>query len=327
MKDYKRFLNVCIHLIELSPWDYLTSDEFCQIIIEEFKFPVLVSVLGSGKIAYGFLITTNPVQSSYLLTLLDDINESSLSRYRREQYFMVTFEFYKNIIQKDRKILREYFGKLDNQSVYPILKKSSWEKDIEDPTDDEFTNICIILENLYMLLKSILENNTSKENHIIGVDFPLRFYSPETKLYNNGYMPLLKELYSPVPYFLLNENNVSKLSSRPFNNLIVEYDMLYIPAELESKNTALVYVLYDVKSDLILDMEVIDSDSDRALLFVIKYLDSILEFGFFKEVRCRDRIDKRILDSLKIPKKPKTLVKPLKNTDIIIDELIKENVR
>src|SRR5690554_310984 len=108
MKDYKRFLNVCIHLIELSPWDHVTSDEYCQIIITELKFPVLVSVLGSNRDHFGFLIASDPMQSSYLLSLQEDIEESELSSYRRMQCFMVNFETYKNINLEDRKTLRKY---------------------------------------------------------------------------------------------------------------------------------------------------------------------------------------------------------------------------
>ena len=97
---------------------------------------------------------------------------------------------------------------------------------------------------------------------------------------------------------------------------------LYLPLKQAEDSLLALVVLWDVEGKKKLSAKLLDIKDGRESAFMNFYLSYIMEFGFFKEVRCRDNIDKKLLASLDIPKKPNLVVSKLENIDRIVEEIM-----
>jgi hypothetical protein len=322
MNTYERFLNICNELAKLSPWNYLENEDYCQMALNDYPHPILVSVMGINKMNYGFLICTNPLQSNYLLTYRENIKEGRISSYRRCQYYSMNYEAYQDISPADKKRLRSVLGSLKRDSSYPVLKKFIWGMGIVDVDERELADTCGILEHLFMLLKNVHEGKIKKNG--LQAEYPTRVYNPTTKMFDNFYMSLTEEYFLINPVFKMDRSKCSVFEKVPSTSLIVEYDMMYVPITIkESGSMPLLLVVADAKSKMILHMNLLQPQDGREISFAEEYLNFLRKFGICKEVRVRDSIDKKIIDSLDIPNKPPVVVKPL----VLIDEIIEDFMR
>jgi hypothetical protein len=122
----------------------------------------------------------------------------------------------------------------------------------------------------------------------------------------------------------MDRSKCSVFEKVPSTSLIVEYDMMYVPITIkESGSMPLLLVVADAKSKMILHMNLLQPQDGREISFAEEYLNFLRKFGICKEVRVRDSIDKKIIDSLDIPNKPPVVVKPL----VLIDEIIEDFMR
>lgn len=309
--------------MELKPWDYLSGEEYCQLILDKTEMPVLIAVIGDVLLEeFGFIICPKTIESHYLLSFKENIQESELSKLRRYQHYALFYKHYLELNEEEEAWLQEYLP-LDENSFYPILKHHVWANDESTISTEELEEICFILENLYMLLKNLALGKLEK-NKPENYEIPSRLYNPKTKLYDNRYCPFLVDIFLIKPEFKFIQETATMYKNLETNSLTVEFDLLYLPLKMDEGQLLAAYALYDVKKNELLEMNIINSKDERIMLFVDTYLALVKKYGIFKEVRCRDSIDQKLLESLNIPQETKYLIKELKRIDQEIDSLVEK---
>lgn len=316
--SFIRFLNISKKLYNLAPWDYLGNYDYCQMFLEDEQ-PLLVCITGSAVTQnFGFIICTNPIQADYFLSLRDEIEESEISSYRRYQHYSLFYKKYQDLNEEEKKIFKDK----PQEELYPVLKHICWHNPDTSVSESELESLCSILENLYMLINAVAFGKIKKTNQDF-YEVPTRIYNPNTKEYDNLYFAFLEDMYRISPTSVLNQEKIQTgFSGLIVNDLIVEYDLLYLPLKQAEDSLLALVVLWDVEGKKKLSAKLLDIKDGRESAFMNFYLSYIMEFGFFKEVRCRDNIDKKLLASLDIPKKPNLVVSKLENIDRIVEEIM-----
>jgi hypothetical protein len=319
MKEYKRFYHICDHLLHLAPWDFLGSKDYSQMFLDIVSNPVLVKVVGDViDQHFGFIICMKAIQSNYLLSFEENIKEHILSGRRRYQYYLVSYKKYLDM-NKEEKVLIDKFTKVNEEFHYPLIQHFQWNKESHSYNEKELSDINFVLENLFILLNCVALGKITKKKDIREV--PTRVYNPKTKLYDNFYLPFVKEMFCITPTFKVNDKFNTDFLNLNFNSMTVEYDLLFLPLKANDSLLA-VYVLYDLKGDKVLEMNFVNLSEDRILSFLNIYLGLVKKFGYFHEVRCRDSLDKILLESLAISNKPEFVIKELKNIDNLVEDLV-----
>jgi len=322
MNLYKRYVGITTKLSQLSPWKRLQNHNLLQLFIKDFDYPILANVFTANDETYGFRICLDPIQANFFLTKFDSINESKVSSLRRDQYYFIQYLKYSSLSKNDILLLTEADLDVSEDGLFPVLRKRSWMYGIEEVGDEEIGKICLVLEELYELLSSLLKQNIKK---IITDSYPSRYYNPITKSYDNKYLPLDKQFLKIDIAFSLLPEKIETLKKLESNSLVVEFDTMFLPFTIND-HPALVHVLVDTATGYILDMGFIEPESMRAFHYLSKFVEYVLKYGYFQEVRCRDRIDQKILRDIDEFENMKIVVKKLEIIDKVIEEFVEKNL-
>lgn len=317
----KSFLEITKKLYELAPWDYLGNEDYCQMFLDDEPQPLLVCVTGSAVSQnFGFIICRDVLQADYFLTLKDKIEECDISAYRRYQHYALFYKRYQDLSEEDRKLF-ENNEDFQGETFYPVLKHIQWHSPDTSITEEEREALCSILEHLYNLISAIAYGKIKKTNKEFS-EVPTRIYNPKKEYYDNLYFPFIEDMFRISPRSVINKEKTEEgFKDLKTNDLVVEYDLVYLPLKQDDNDLLLALsVLWDVNGKQKLDSKLVEIKQPREAAFMNLYLDYIMKFGFFKEVRCRDNIDVKLLISLDIPRRPKYVMSKLENVDQVIQE-------
>ena len=317
--SFRRFLKISKKLYQLAPWDYLGNNDYCQMFLKDEQ-PILVCTTGSAITQnFGFIICRNPLQADYFLTLKDEILESEISTYRRYQHYSLFYKRYQDLNEEEKKFFAD---KAQEEELYPVLKHIRWYSPDTNPSKSDLEALSEILDNLYILINAVAFGKIKKTNQDF-FEIPTRVYNPNTKKYDNFYFAFFEEMYRISPNSVLDQEKIKKgFSNLVSNDLIVEYDLLYLPLKQDEDSLLALSVLWDVEGNKNLAVKLLAIKDDRESVFMNFYLSCMLEFGIFKEVRCRDNIDRKLLLSLDIPNKPDYVIAKLENVDRVVEEVM-----
>lgn len=314
-----KFLEISKKLFQLAPWDYLGNEDYCQMFMED-EDPLLVCVTGSLVTQnFGFIICRNALQADYFLSLKENIDESEISSYRRYQHYAIYYKRYCELEPEERDLFKGFPG----EAFYPVLRHMRWESHNAGLADAEKEVLLLILENLYQLIRAVAFGKIKKTNQEF-MEVPTRIYNPKTKECDNLYFPFLEEMFRISPRSAIDQEKTGEAFQKlEGNGMVVEYDLLYLPLKHGDALLAL-GALWDVSGNRKLDARLLEIKGTREAAFMNLYLEYLLEYGVFREVRCRDNIDRKLLESLEIPKKPAYAVGVLENVDRVVGEIMDE---